>query len=69
MRNLFSTLLVLSVFLLVGCGSQEPMTEAEQAAEYNMTVEQYRSEKRAAARMNMNWEDHIKMLQMQEKTK
>jgi len=69
MRNLFSTLLVLSVFLLAGCGSQEPMTEEQQAVQYNMTIEQYRAEKRAAARMNMNWEDHIKMLQMQGKTK
>lgn len=65
MRKFFSTLLLLSVTLLVGCGSQKAMTEEEQAAEYNMTVEEYRQEKQAAARMNMSWDEHVKMLKME----
>lgn len=64
MKNLFSSLLVLSVVLLSACGAQAPMTEEEQAAMYDMTVSEYREEKRAAARMNMSWEEHIKMLKM-----
>lgn len=43
------------------------MTEEEQATQYNMTVEEYRQEKQAAARMNMSFEEHIKMLQMEGK--
>lgn len=39
------------------------MTEEDQAAEYGLTVEQFRAEKRAAARMNMNFEEHMKMLE------
>lgn len=69
MRKFFSTLLLLSATLLVGCGSQKAMTEQEQAAQYNMTVEEYRQEKQAAARMNMNFDEHIKMLKMEGKIK
>ena len=36
------------------------MTEADEAAEYNMSVEEYREMKEAAARMNMGIEDHMK---------
>lgn len=67
MRKFFSTLLFLSITLLVGCNSQKAMTEEEQATQYNMTVEEYRQEKQAAARMNMSFEEHIKMLQMEGK--
>lgn len=62
MKTLFSSILVLSVVLLSGCAAQPPMTEEDQAAEYGLTVEQFRAEKRAAARMNMNLEEHMKML-------
>jgi uncharacterized protein YcfL len=69
MRKLFSILLILPVFLLAACGSQKAMTEEEQAAQYNMTVEAYRQEKQAAARMNMSWDEHVKMLKMEGKLK
>lgn len=50
--------------VLAGCAHQKaPMTEAEQAASYNMTLEEYREEKQAAARMNMSIEEHMKMLE------
>lgn len=62
MRKLFSSLLVLSVFLLAGCASDAPMTEEQQAAKYGITVEKFRAEKRAAARMNMDLDEHMRML-------
>ena len=45
------------------------MTEAQQAEQYGMTVEMYRQEKQAAARMNMSWDEHVKMLKMEGKIK
>ncbi|PIR52808.1 hypothetical protein COU76_04655 [Candidatus Peregrinibacteria bacterium CG10_big_fil_rev_8_21_14_0_10_49_10] len=63
MEKLFSTILILSVVLFTGCASQKPLTENEQAAQYGMTVERYREEKAAAARMGMKFEDHIRMVQ------
>ena len=63
MKKLVSTILALSVVLLAGCASQKPLSEKEQAASYGMTVERYREEKAAAARMGMKWEDHVKMIQ------
>ena len=60
------TLLIASTVLLAGCGSSsKPLTEAEQAANYGMTVERYREEKSAAARMGMSFEDHVKMIRSQ----
>jgi len=67
MRKFIPTLLVLSIVLLAGCASNKPLTEAEQAAQYGMTVEMYREEKQAAARMNMNFDEHVKMLKMEGK--
>ena len=61
MRKFVSTLFVLSIVLLSGCASNKPLTEEEQAEQYGMTVEMFRQEKQAAARMNMNFEEHMKM--------
>jgi hypothetical protein len=61
MKVFFFTLLIVSIIPLAGCNSQKALTEAEQAAQFNMTVEEYRLEKQAAARMNMNFDEHIKM--------
>jgi major membrane immunogen (membrane-anchored lipoprotein) len=58
-----TALIIASTLLFTGCGSQKPLSETEQAAKYGMTVERYREEKAAAARMNMSWEDHVKMIQ------
>ena len=46
---------------LASCGSQAPLTEAEQAEKYNMSVEEFREQKDAAARMNMTIEEHLNM--------
>lgn len=67
MRKFLSTITLLSIVLLTGCASDAPLTEEQQAAEYGMTVEEYRQEKQAAARMNMSWDEHVKMLKMEGK--
>jgi uncharacterized protein YceK len=64
-RKFVPTLLVLFIILLAGCASDKPLTEAEQAQQYGMTVEMYRQKKQAAARMNMSWDEHVKMLKME----
>ena len=55
-------LLALFLLLLVGCASEKPMTEEEQAAEYGLTVEKFREEKKAAGRMNMGMGKHKSMI-------
>lgn len=62
MKKVLSSILGLSFVFLVGCASEQPMTEEQQAAKYGVTVEQFREEKKAAARMNMNIEEHMKMI-------
>jgi uncharacterized protein YcfL len=52
---------LLPLFILVSCGSEQPLTEAEQAESYNMTIEEYKETKDAAARMNMTVEEHMNM--------
>lgn len=67
MKKLFVVLTVLlSTVLLASCGgeSEKAMTEAEQAAEYNLSVEEFKEMKDAAARMNMSIEDHMKHVNM-----
>lgn len=63
MKNFLISILTLSIIFLAGCASERPMTEEEQAAKYGMTVEEFREEKKAAARMNMSLEAHMKMLE------
>ena len=57
------TFLTLSLLLLAGCAAQKPLTEAEQAAQYGMTVDNFREQKAAAARMGMSFEEHMKTMQ------
>jgi len=45
--------------LLVGCGDK-PMSEADMADSYGLSIEEYQEQKEAAARMNMSVEDHLK---------
>ena len=66
-RKFVPTLLLLFTVLLAGCTSQKPLTETEQAEEYGMTIERYREEKQAAARMNHSWDEHVQMLKMEGK--
>jgi predicted small lipoprotein YifL len=54
---------LLATLFLAGCGSQQPLTEQEQATNYGWTLEEYRENKQAAARMNMTIEEHVKMLE------
>jgi len=58
-----ATMILLSVFLLASCGwaKEAPMTEAQQAEKYWMSVGEFKEQKDAAARMNMTIEDHLKM--------
>lgn len=46
---------------LVSCGTQAPLTESQQAEQYGLSLEEYKQQKDAAARMNMTIEDHLKM--------
>ncbi|MBI1934353.1 hypothetical protein HY464_01110 [Candidatus Peregrinibacteria bacterium] len=66
MRKLVPTLLILSIVLLAGCSSNRPLTEEEQAADYGITVEKFREEKKAAARMNMGMGKHKSMIKKDE---
>ena len=55
--------LLLITVLLASCGgaSEGPLTEAQQAESYGMSVAEFKDQKDAAARMNMTIEDHLKM--------
>lgn len=56
------TLIIGSVVLMgAGCSKDAPLTLEEQAAEVNMTVEEYNEMKGAASRMNMSPEEHMQM--------
>lgn len=63
MKTLFTSSFLLIALILAGCASDAPMTEEEQAAMYGITVQEFREEKRAAARMNMSIEEHMNMLE------
>ena len=63
MRKFLTLSILLPSIILAGCGAQGPLTEEQQAAKYGLTVERFREEKSAAARMNMNFDEHIKMIQ------
>lgn len=55
------SLIILSTLLLASCADKdEPLTEAEQAASYWLSVEEFKEQKAAAAQMNMSIEDHMK---------
>lgn len=59
-KSLLLLTLVLVAFGLAGCG-QTPMTDADLAEQYGMSLEEFQEQKEAAARMNMNIEDHLNM--------
>lgn len=54
----FAFVFILSL-LVIGCG-QKPMSDADMAAHYGLSLEEYQEQKEAAARMNMSIEDHLK---------
>jgi hypothetical protein len=59
---LIVSLLLMSV-ILASCGgaSNGPLTEAQQAESYGMSVAEFKEQKNAAASMNMTIQDHLKM--------
>ena len=58
---LIMALLAMSL-LLASCGNSEgPLTEAQQAEKYGLSVEEFKEQKDAAARMNMTIEQHLNM--------
>ena len=59
----FSTVFVLLIGLtLMACGQKNiPMSDADMATKYNLSLEEYQEQKEAAARMNMSIEDHLNM--------
>lgn len=61
----FSLILMLFLsFFLVGCGGQSsPLTKAEMAEKYGMTMDEMDEMSEAAARMNMPLEEHMKMME------
>lgn len=60
----FLALFVFVILFTTGCANTDkPMTLEEEAAHYGLTVEELKAEKQAAARMNMSWEEHAKMLE------
>lgn len=63
MRKFLTLSILLPSIFLIGCTGQVAMTEEQQAAQYGLTVERYREEKEAAARMGMTWEEHVKMIE------
>ncbi|QFR38841.1 hypothetical protein A9Q91_01230 [Candidatus Gracilibacteria bacterium 28_42_T64] len=57
------SLLLIATLGLASCGSSDaPLTETQQAEQYNMTVAEYKDMKNAASRMNMTIEEHMKMM-------
>lgn len=55
-------MLIGSTVLFAACGNNEaPLTEAEQAASYGLTMDEYQEQKEAAARMGMTVEEHLNM--------
>lgn len=59
MKKLSFVFAVAVAFVLMGC-SQAPMSDADMATHYGMTMEEFQEQKEAAARMNMSIEDHMK---------
>lgn len=60
MKKLSIAFVLLASLTLVGCG-QKPITDADMAKKYNMSLEEFQEQKEAAARMNMTIEDHLSM--------
>ncbi len=63
MKNLQIAFVFAFAVLLVGCGSSL-ITDADMAAKYGMSTEEFQEQKEAAARMNMSIEDHLKAASM-----
>lgn len=67
-KTLFISLLLVAILGLTSCSDTDaPLTESQQAEQFNMSVTEYKETKDAAARMNMTVEDHMKMTDTQMK--
>lgn len=60
MKKSLIAFVVLASLTLIGCGNK-PMTDADMAAQYGLSVEEFQEQKEVAARMNMRIEDHLNM--------
>ena len=58
MKKLAITALMIPALFLTGCG-EKPMTDADMASKYNLSIEEYQEQKEAASRMNMSIEEHL----------
>lgn len=59
MKNLQIAFVAAFTLFLAGCNSA-PITDADLASKYGMSMEEFQEQKEAAARMNMAIEDHLK---------
>lgn len=58
MKNL---VIAFALTLLLTACADKPMSDADMAAKYGLSMEEYQEQKEAAARMNMTIEDHLNM--------
>ena len=62
MKTFITTILILiAITTLTACTGTKALTEEEQATKFGMTLQEYRESKQAAARMNMNMDEHTTM--------
>lgn len=61
-KTIIIALIALMTLTLVSCGTSEaPLTEAQQAEKYGLSLDEFKKQKEAAARMNMTIEQHLNM--------
>jgi hypothetical protein len=59
-RIYFTSLMLAATFTLSACnGDTAPMTEADMAEKYGLTMQEYEQAKQDAAAMNMTVEQHL----------
>lgn len=62
MKAFITTLIITITTVSLSACSSKSLTEQDQAAKYGMSMEEYKEQKEAAARMNMTIEDHMKTM-------
>lgn len=63
MKKLFLITTIIIGLTFGACSNSEaPMTEKQMAEKYGLTMDEYKEMKDAAARMNMTFEEHMKMM-------
>lgn len=59
MKSFLTIAIISSLFLLVACKSDKPLSIEEQAEQLGMTVEEYKETSQKAAQMGMSIDEHI----------